>query len=136
MTHDEIVLVQSSWKKVQPIAPQAAEMFYRRLFDIAPDLRGLFTGDMHAQGRRLMAMIDTAVRQLDKWDQLVPTLHALGRRHVEYGVKDADYDAVGAALLWTLQEGLGDAFTEEVRLAWVRTYTAWTQAMTEDVAAA
>ena len=123
MTRQELDLVQSSWAQVRPISAQAAELFYRRLFDIAPQMKDLFKGDMRVQGQRLMDMIDIAVNDLDRWDQLVPALEALGRRHVGYGVKDADYDAVAAALLWTLEQGLGPAFTEEVRLAWINTYT-------------
>ena len=123
MTRQELDLVQSSWAQVRPISAQAAELFYRRLFDIEPQMKDLFKGDMRVQGQRLMDMIDIAVNDLDRWDQLVPALEALGRRHVGYGVKDADYDAVAAALLWTLEQGLGPAFTEEVRLAWINTYT-------------
>lgn len=123
MTRQELDLVQSSWAQVRPISAQAAELFYRRLFDIEPQMKDLFKGDMRVQGQRLMDMIDIAVNDLDRWDQLVPALEALGRRHVGYGVKDTDYDAVAAALLWTLEQGLGPAFTEEVRLAWVNTYT-------------
>lgn len=123
MTRQELDLVQSSWAQVRPISAQAAELFYRRLFDIEPQMKDLFKGDMRVQGQRLMDMIDSAVNDLDRWDQLVPALEALGRRHVGYGVKDADYDAVAAALLWTLEQGLGPAFTEEVRLAWINTYT-------------
>ena len=123
MTRQELDLVQSSWAQVRPILAQAAELFYRRLFDIEPPMKDLFKGDMRVQGQRLMDMIDIAVNDLDRWDQLVPALEALGRRHVGYGVKDADYDAVAAALLWTLEQGLGPAFTEEVRLAWINTYT-------------
>ena len=123
MTRQELDLVQSSWAQVRPISAQAAELFYRRLFDIEPQMKDLFKGDMRVQGQRLMDMIDIAVNDLDRWDQLVPALEALGRRHVGYGVKDTDYDAVAAALLWTLEQGLGPAFTEEVRLAWINTYT-------------
>lgn len=123
MTRQELDLVQSSWAQVRPISAQAAELFYRRLFDIEPQMKDLFKGDMRVQGQRLMDMIDIAVNDLDRWDQLVPALEALGRRHVGYGVKEADYDAVAAALLWTLEQGLGPAFTEEVRLAWINTYT-------------
>ena len=123
MTQEELYLVQSSWEKVRPISRQAAEMFYLRLFDVAPELQTLFKGDMRTQGQRLMNMIDTAVRELERRDRLVPMLQELGRRHAGYGVKDADYDAVAAALLWTLEKGLGEAFTDEVRLAWTSTYT-------------
>ncbi len=122
MTEQELHLVQSSWENVRPISRQAAEMFYFRLFGVAPELKTLFKGDMRTQGQRLMNMIDTAVKQLDRRDRLVPALQELGQRHAGYGVKDADYDAVGAALLWTLEKGLGEAFTDEVRLAWTSTY--------------
>ena len=122
MTNDEVQLVRSSWAKVQPISSQAAELFYGRLFDTAPELKPLFKGDMRAQGQRLMEMIDTAVQGLDRLDELLPALQALGERHAGYGVKDRDYDKVAAALLWTLEQGLGGAFTPEIRLAWTNTY--------------
>ena len=123
MTNDEVQLVRSSWAKVQPISAQAAELFYGRLFDTAPELKPLFKGDMRAQGQRLMDMIDTAVQGLDRLDELLPALQALGERHAGYGVKDGDYDKVAAALLWTLEQGLGEAFTAEIRLAWTSTYS-------------
>ena len=122
MTREELYLVQSSWRQVLPIAPQAAELFYFRLFEVAPELTALFKGDMREQGQRLMSMIDAAVNEMDRWDELVPTLRALGERHAGYGVKPADYDAVASALLWTLEKGLGEAFTEEVKQAWAKTY--------------
>lgn len=129
MTHEDLYLVQSSWRMVRPISAQAAELFYGRLFEAAPELKALFKGDMQAQGQRLMHMIDTAVKELDSWDRLVPALQALGKRHAGYGVKEADYDTVAAALLWTLEKGLGDAFTEEVRRAWINTYGALAETM-------
>ena len=129
MTPEEMQLVQSSWAKVQPISEQAAEIFYGRLFSIAPELKQLFKGDMRQQGQRLMTMIDTAVRELERWDQLSPAVQALGKRHAGYGVKEADYDAVASALLWTLQKGLGTDFTDEVRVAWINTYTALADTM-------
>lgn len=129
MTPEDLTLVRSSWAKVQPISTQAAALFYGRLFEIAPELQALFKGDMHAQGQRLMNMIDTAVRGLESWDQLVPAVQALGRRHAGYGVKPADYDKVAAALLWTLEQGLGETFTDDVRAAWISTYTALADTM-------
>ena len=131
MTHDEICLVKSSWEEVLPISAQAAEMFYRKLFDIAPEAKALFKGNMHEQGQRLMHMINVAVNGLERWDHLVPTLQELGKRHAAYGVKDSDYDAVAAALLWTLEQGLGEAFTDEVKLAWIAVYTALAGTMKE-----
>ena len=129
MTEEEIHLVQSSWQRVRPITTQAAELFYFRLFDTAPELKALFKTDMAQQGHRLMEMIDTAVGKLEHWDQLAPAVQALGRRHAGYGVKDADYDKVASALIWTLDKGLGEAFTEEVKAAWITTYSALAETM-------
>lgn len=122
MTPEQIELVKTSWAKVAPIAEQAAEMFYAKLFELNPDLKSLFKSDMKGQGQKLMAMLNTAVNSLDKLEEIVPAVQASGRRHVDYGVKDEDYDTVGEALLWTLGQGLGDAFTDEVKEAWVTTY--------------
>ncbi len=123
MTPIQIELVKSSWAKVAPIADDAAALFYGRLFELDPELKSLFKSDMKEQGRKLMAMLNTAVNSLDKVETIVPAVQDMGRRHVDYGVKDQDYDTVGAALLWTLEQGLGEGFTEEVKAAWVDTYT-------------
>jgi methyl-accepting chemotaxis protein len=117
-----IQLVQSSWAEVAKIAPQAAELFYKNLFAADPSLQRLFKGDMQAQGRKLMQMIGAAVGKLNDLDSLVPILQSLGRRHAGYGVKDAHYQVVGAALLKTLGQGLGDAFTPAVKAAWTEVY--------------
>ena len=122
MTPEQTVLVKESWAKVLPIADKAAELFYRRLFEIDPALRPLFNGNMKEQGAKLMKMINTAVNGLDRLEAIVPAVQVLGQRHVEYGVKDKDYDTVGSALLWTLEKGLGDAFTPEVEDAWASVY--------------
>lgn len=123
LTDTTIELVRRSWAQVLPIAPQAAELFYGNLFAADPALRGLFRGDMKAQGLRLMGMISAAVGKLDQIDQLVPVLQDLGRRHMGYGVQPQHYDAVGAALLQTLDQGLGEkAFTPDVRAAWTAVY--------------
>ena len=123
ITPEQKKLVQSSWSQVVPIADTAAGLFYHRLFEIDPSLRPLFTSDINEQGRKLMQMIGTAVRGLDKLDEIVPAVQALGRRHVGYGVKDEHYDTVASALLWTLEKGLGDAYTPAVAEAWTSTYT-------------
>lgn len=123
MDPEKIELVQNSWEKVKPISETAATLFYGRLFELNPDLEALFSGDMKAQGQKLMTMINTAVVGLRNLDSIVPAVQALGRRHVDYGVKPEDYDTVGAALLWTLATGLEDAFTAEVEAAWTETYT-------------
>ena len=131
MTPQQIACVKDSWAAVVPISDQAAEVFYGRLFELRPDYRSLFTGDMRAQGTMLMSMLHTAVSSLDRLDAIVPAVQALGRRHVDYGVKDEDYAVVGEALLWTLQQGLGDAFTDEVRDAWTHTYQTLATVMIE-----
>ncbi len=123
MTPEQIALVKDSFAKVAPIAPQAAALFYGRLFEIAPEVRPLFKGDIEEQGRKLMQVIATAVGALDRLDTIVPTVQDLGRRHATYGVSDAHYDKVAEALLWTLGQGLGDGFTPAVREAWTVTYT-------------
>lgn len=122
MTPDQKILVQDSFKNVLPIKDEAASLFYDRLFTMDPSLRPLFKGDMGRQGALLMTMIATAVDHLDHLDQIVPAVKDLGRRHRTYGVRDQDYDTVGAALIWTLQQGLGEAFTDEVKNAWIACY--------------
>jgi hemoglobin-like flavoprotein len=123
MNADQIVLVQESWKSVLPISEKAAELFYGRLFEIEPSVRELFPDDLTEQGAKLMKMINIAVNGLSNLESIVPAVQDLGVRHVGYGVKDEHYDAVGEALIWTLGTGLGDAFTDEVKDAWVTVYT-------------
>lgn len=123
MTPRQKELVQSTWAQVVPIAGVAADLFYNKLFELDPALRPLFPEDMAEQKKKLMAMIGVAVRGLDDLDKLVPALQGLGRGHVAYGVKDEHYATVGAALLWTLGQGLGPAFTDEVKEAWTVVYT-------------
>jgi hemoglobin-like flavoprotein len=124
-------LVQTSFAKVVPIAETAAELFYARLFVLDPALRALFNGDMKEQGRKLMRTLAVAVNGLDNLEQIVPAVQALGRKHVDYGVEPQHYDTVGAALLWTLGQGLGDAFTKEVSEAWLTVYTLLATTMKE-----
>lgn len=114
--------VQSTWKSVEAIAPQAAELFYNNLFAADPRLRALFKGDMKAQGAKLMQMIGAAVGKLTDLPTLVPILENLAQRHTGYGVQDAHYAIVGGALLKTLEQGLGAAFTPEVKQAWATVY--------------
>jgi nitric oxide dioxygenase len=122
MTPDQIGLVQGSWAQVKPIADQAASLFYGRLFEIAPEVKPLFKGDMAKQGKLLMTMIDTAVAGLSRLDLIIGAVSDLGRRHSGYGVREEHYAIVGEALLWTLDKGLGPAFTPDVRNAWASAY--------------
>ena len=114
--------MQQTFKKVEPIAETAAELFYGRLFELDPSLKSLFKGDMKEQGRKLMSILKTAVGSLNHLDAIVPAVQDLGVRHKGYGVKDEHYGVVGDALLWTLEQGLGADFTGEVREAWAGVY--------------
>jgi hemoglobin-like flavoprotein len=129
-------LVQTSFEQVRPIADAAAALFYNRLFELDPTLRPLFKGDMKEQGRKLMDMITLAVKGLDRPEALLPALAALGRRHAGYGVSKHDYETVGEAFLWTLEQGLGPGFTPDVREAWEAVYGFVAGAMREAAVAA
>jgi len=122
LTPEQISLVKNSWKQVVPIADQAAVLFYGKLLELDPSLKPMFKGDMTAQGQKLTRMISIAVEGLDNLDDIVPAIQDLGVKHLEYGVKNSQYDTVGESLLWTLGQGLGDAFTTEVMSAWTDVY--------------
>ena len=122
LTDQQIQLVTDSWQKVVPISETAADLFYTRLFELDPSLQSLFSGDMKIQGERLMNMINIAVNALNRLEDVVPAIQAMGRRHKDYRVEPAHYDTVAQALLWTLGQGLGPAFTPEVKDAWTQVY--------------
>ena len=122
MTEEQKTLVRESFAKVEQISETAADLFYEKLFELDPSLRHLFRGDMKEQGRKLINMLGLAVKGLNNLNQLVPTVRELGVRHKNYGVKEAHFQTVGAALLWTLDKGLGENFTAEVEEAWTETY--------------
>jgi hemoglobin-like flavoprotein len=122
MTPHQIQLVRASYVHVAPMAPQAAALFYRNLFAADPAIAPMFKGNMEDQGRRLMQMIGGAVDLLDQHGILIPTLQGLGARHARYGVQSQHYDSVGAALLRTLAEALGEAFDEDTCDAWCEMY--------------
>ena len=134
ITRQQIHLVQSTWSMVTPIADAAAKLFYSRLFMLDPSLEPMFTSDSAEQRRRLMTMIGVAVTGLTRIDTIAPVLRNLGARHVNYGVRDAHYATVGSALLWTLEQGLGAAFTVDVRDAWTAAYGLIASTMQEGAA--
>lgn len=131
MTPNQVTLVQTSFAKVAPIAGVAADLFYDRLFEIAPDVRRMFPNDLADQKKKLMAMLGTAVAGLTKPDALLPAVRALGARHAGYGVTAEHFAPVGAALIWTLEQGLAEAFTPEVKAAWIEVYGVLSQTMIE-----
>lgn len=122
LSAEQIRLIRQTFAMVEPIADDAARLFYDQLFEIAPETRAMFKGDMKAQGRKLMSALKTLVGGLNRADSVIQVLGALGRRHRDYGVTAEQYDAVGAALLWALAKGLGSAFTTEVENAWAGLY--------------
>ncbi len=131
MTPQEVALVQSSFALVAPNADRVAALFYDRLFQQNPALRPLFKSDLSEQGRKLMAMLTTVVKGLSDLPAIVPAAQSLARRHVGYGVRPEHYPPVGAALLWTLEQGLGSQFTEETRAAWTHAYGTLAEVMIE-----
>ncbi|MFG1227385.1 globin family protein [Xanthobacter wiegelii] len=122
MTPSQIDLIQDSFRKVVPISDTAAALFYGRLFEIAPEVKPLFKGDMSLQGAKLMATLGLVVAGLNDLSKIVPAAESLARKHVGYGVKDEHYTPVGAALIWTLEQGLGPDFTPETKAAWIEAY--------------
>lgn len=135
MTPEQIALVQSSWQQFAALGDNIVEQFYAKLFELDPGVRSMFHGDMAEQRHKLAVMLNTIVTKLDRPDEMVPMAQSLARRHVRYGVKDEHYGTVGGAFLWTLSAGLGDAFTDEVKDAWITAYTTLSKVMTDAAAA-
>ncbi len=131
MNQSQIQLVQSSFEYVKPIADTAADLFYDRLFALAPSLRPLFKSDLREQKHNLMTVLAFAVSGLHKPERILPAVRQLGARHVSYGVQESHYQTVGEALLWTLAQGLGTQFTAEVEAAWTAVYTVLATTMQE-----
>ena len=122
MTPDHVKLVQESFAKVAPISETAAVLFYDRLFEIAPKVKAMFPTDMTEQRRKLMATLAAVVNSLGHLESVLPAASALAKRHVSYGARAEHYPVVGAALLWTLEKGLGDGWTPDVAEAWTAAY--------------
>ena len=122
MTPDQIKLVQQSFAKVAPISEQAAVIFYNRLFEVAPSVKAMFPENMTEQRKKLMATLAVVVNGLSDLPSILPAASALAIRHVSYGARREHYPVVGAALLWTLEKGLGEAWTPDVAEAWTAAY--------------
>ncbi|MBX3548469.1 MAG: hemin receptor [Xanthobacteraceae bacterium] len=118
----QVELVQKTFGDVAPISEQAAALFYGRLFEIAPEVKPMFKNDITEQGRKLMSTLAIVVRGLSDLPSILPAASNLAKKHVGYGVKAAHYEPVGAALLWTLEKGLGDKWTPDVASAWTEAY--------------
>jgi hemoglobin-like flavoprotein len=131
MTPEQVALVQQTFAEVVPLAAEAAEAFYGRLFEVAPAVQPLFPGDMTKQRRKLMASLAIVVHGLSDLPSILPTASALAKRHVGYGAKPEHYPLVGEALLWTLARALGPHWTTEVASAWTAAYTTLSDVMIE-----
>ena len=131
MTPQQIKLIQDSWAELAPASDTVAAIFYAKLFELDPSLRPLFKHDLAEQGRKLMTVLSVAVNSLDNLEQILPAVQALGQRHAGYGVKDEHYQTVGIALLWTLQQGLDERFTAELKQAWAQAYGILSSVMQE-----
>jgi hemoglobin-like flavoprotein len=118
LTTTQVELIQTSFQQVLPIAETAGVLLCERIFTLAPETRSLFAADIRPHAKRLMAAVNVVVDGLDDLDDVAPMLVKLGARHVRYGARPEHFDVVGSALLWTLEQGLGEAFTPEVRDAW------------------
>jgi len=122
MNSTQVKLVQESFAKVVPISEAAAVIFYDRLFEVAPSVRAMFPEDMSGQRKKLMMMLAAVVGGLNNLDSILPAASALAKRHVGYGAKPEHYPVVGGALLYTLEKGLGSAWTPELAEAWAAAY--------------
>ncbi|MCP5080188.1 MAG: hemin receptor [Alphaproteobacteria bacterium] len=130
MTPKQVELLRSSWRNVGPFADHAAHLFYTRLFEIAPEIQDLFKfAEMPAQRQKLLIALNLAVINAHTLNTIAPELEAIGRRHASYGVKNSHYEAVGQALVWTLEQDLGSAFIDDVRKAWTDFYNQVADAM-------
>ena len=130
MTQNQIQLVKSSWSLVAAMDPvDVGNLFYGRLFTIAPQLRPMFRGPIDEQSKTLIAMIHYVIIKLDKLDSILSEVGKLAQRHKSYGVEAGHYALVGDALIWTLQKGLAENWSEEVEEAWLACYAILSQAM-------
>lgn len=129
MNEQTVAIVQASFRKLAPIADQVGEAFYARLFESYPAVRPMFAEDLGPQSKKLVQMLALVVNGLDKLDVILPAVQQLARRHNNYGVVDAHYEAVGDTLLWTLRHGLGSDFTADVEAAWIEAYGALSDVM-------
>lgn len=134
LTKEEKLLVNKTFYQITPVSDRASERFYTRLFEIAPEVRPLFgKAEMRKQRKKLIDMIALVVYSLDNFDKVTKALQSLGQRHIEYGVTKEQYAIVGQALLWMLEQELGDDWTSEVAVAWTKTYEIIVQISTEGV---
>ncbi len=132
MTERQILLVKNSWSFVITNAETAGELFYARLFEVAPSVRHMFKGDTKEQAKKLMNMVTLIVTKLQKLDEIIGEVKSLAQRHGKYGAQPAHYTVVGECLIWTLKQGLAEKWTDETEEAWVVVYGILANAMIEN----
>ncbi|MES2627256.1 MAG: globin domain-containing protein [Pseudomonadota bacterium] len=115
-------LLRASIALLPTDAINSTAIFYERLFELAPEVRELFPADLSLQAQKLLDTLFWVVRYLNRPEELLPALHALGERHAGYNVKVDHYAAVGSSLLWMFQQCLGDQFTDDMEEAWINAY--------------
>ncbi len=132
VTPEQIAVVKATWAKVVPISEFASRLFYDRLFETSPHLAPMFYGvDLVSQRQKLVKAINMVVMSLERIDTLIPTIRELGHRHLSYGAEESHYGEVGAALLWTLETGLGEDWSLEAETAWTNAYQLLASVMLE-----
>ena len=134
LTEEQKELVRKSFSRAERMADVVGLIFYQRLFELDPNLRPLFQHNIQEQSKKLMTTLKMAVEGLEHRNELTSSIRALGRRHVQYGVKEQHYDTVGEALLWALEKALGADFTPEARGAWLSVYV-WLATIMKEAAA-
>lgn len=135
MTPTQIAVVQASWQKVAPLGTELADMFYQRLFELAPELRQFYQTDLQQYGERLMRNLGMAVTSLARMEQVLPMLQDFAAQRVERGIKDGYETVVRNAMLWALEQRLAESFTQDVRTAWNETYSLLTGIIGRDASA-
>jgi hemoglobin-like flavoprotein len=134
LTSEEKVLINKTFYQITPVSDRASERFYTRLFEIAPEVRPLFgKADMREQRKKLIDMIALVVYSLDKFEKVTKAIKSLGKRHIGYGVTNDQYETVGQALLWMLEQELGADWTPAVATAWTKVYTIMSDLATKDL---
>lgn len=132
LTGKQIRGIKKSWEVFRMMDPTIiGDVFYSKLFLEYPALRRLFKPSMEEQYKKLIDMLSFIVSHLERMDDITGDIKQLAIRHVEYGVKEKHYAAVGEALLYTLEKGLGNDWNEETKDAWTTCYAILTTEMIE-----
>ena len=130
MTSHQIGLIKSSWQAASTVGDAVEELFYMRLFEIAPEVEPMFNRTtIKEQSKELLNMFSHIIGKLDRLPDILDEVAKLAQRHVIYGVKPEHYTVLGEALLWTLEKGLGEKWNDELKEAWTRFYTTLSGAM-------